>query len=732
MYSGIQVGELLDEIAISDIIRNLYETEYFSSIKVSFESGVVYFDLKENPIVNNIYIDGSKLLSYDKIKNDLKTKSRGVYTKYKIKYDVDNIKLLYQRLGYISAIVEPKVVFLSDNRVDIVFEVEDGEAATVKKINIHGNNSIFTEDLLNLIPIKQKKAHNPFSSGDKYENNKITTGKDNIINFYKENGFVDVKIDDVTVQYARDAGDVAIDIYITENEKYSIRNVTIDTSVADVKVEPILLNKPENVYNYMFSRKDIINIKDALYMRGFGYLSVEEKIANKENGKLDLIYLASDEEVRSVSSIVINGNKKTMDYVIRRELLFSEGSTLIPKDLLRSESRLRSLGYFKKIEIKQVPKNSKESVVYIELEEEDRRGNINFSAGYSSFEGKVLSYGFSVFNVFGKGYDFNTSFSTSRIMKSFNIGLHTMRFGDSKFGGGLDLGFSNFDATPYGVNYTSKSYYIAPSLSYRLGDNLFHTISYSYRQDNMQRAPASDASYLRTLLMDQFTSIETSSIINSVFYDTRDNFVLPTTGNRLGITQTIAGFGGTQKFFKHDVELTTYQQFFGKRYPTMFSLKAGNITSYGGSDVLFQNRYAVWYYNMRGFGYGGIGPRLVETKENGSQYVDVLSYRGNNYGIFTFEQHFPVPFAADSGVVWYLFSDFATLYSFDGKSTMINSLGNTEEIVESRKIRNASGIGIAFPSPMGVIRLDYSAYINKAKYDSTQVFRISIGGMPMM
>lgn len=732
LYSGVTIGEELDEMKLSDIIRNLYETEYFSSIKITFDDGILNFDLKENPIINNIYLDGSNLISYDQIKNELKTKSRGVYTKYKIKNDIDLIKSVYQKYGYISVVVEPKVVILPDNRVDIVFEIDEGEVARVKYVNIYGNNKIDYDKLIELIPIEQKMKYNPFSKGGKYEQDKVDTAKDNIINFYKENGYIDIKIEYFITQYARDSSDVSVEIHITEGEQFAIRNVIID--VPNIKIENITtIQKAGKIYNYILSKKDIFAIKEELYHQGYGYLDVTENIENRTDNKVDLIYKTNNSDIKNIVSIVINGNKKTRDYIIRRELLFAEGSTLIPRDLHRSENRLRSLGYFKKIEIKHIPKNAKDTVIYVDVEEEDRRGTLNFSAGYSTFEGKVLSYGVSMFNVFGKGYDFNTSFTTSKIQQSFDIGLHTMRFGDSRFGGGLDFGFSKFDATPYGVNFTNASKYIAPSISYRIDDNLFHTITYSYRKDEMNRSPLSNDKYLRTLLNDQFISSETSSIRNDIFYDTRDNFVLPKIGNRLGVGQTIAGFGGSQKFFKHDIELTTYQQWIGKQYTTMVSFHGGNVQSYDNTDVLYFNRYPVWFYNMRGFDYGGIGPRLVETTQSGSQYIDVLSYRGNTYGIFTLEQHFPMPFASDTGAVWYLFSDFATLYDFDGRSRTVNRLGNTEEIYQSHMIRNASGIGIAIPTPiLGVIRLDYSAYIRKDRYDSTQQFRISLGGMPMM
>lgn len=733
LYSGITIGEDLKKEVISDAIRNLYETEYFSSIKIDFQDGILTFDLIENPIVNKVYLDGSKLFSYDQIKTELLTKERGIYSRARMKLDAQRLQSIYQTYGFTSAIVEPKIVIMSNNRLDVIFEVDEGDAATIKRIDLYGNKNIISENIYDIIPLKQKKKFNPFSKGSRYEKGAMDILQTNIVNFYREKGFIDISIDDTVVQIARDNPQVIIDLHITEGVQYIVNNILIENNVLNLNTPKIkFLQKTGNIYSQEKSLKDVNKIYNSIYKDGFGYANVRSEIRNKNGNRLDIVYVISDDDVKMIKNINIIGNKISKDYIIRRELLFQDGSVLIQKDLDRSVNRLRSLGYFKDIQIKKEnTQNPKEIIINIEVIEEDRRGHLTFSAGYSNFAGKELSFGFAKYNLGGSGYDVSTDFTTSRIMKNISFGVGTARFGNSKFGGGIDFNISSFDARRYGINYLSKSFSVAPHVSYRLDDNLFHTVTYSYTNSNMSNVPNQNAKFENSLYYNQYINTKTSAISNSLIYDTRDNFVLPNMGNRFSINQTIAGLGGTQKFIKHDLELTTYQQWINKASPTMLSFHAGNVTGYGHQDVLFQNRYLVSYYNMRGFGYGGIGPRTIETTPNGQQQVGTISYRGNNYAIATFEQHFPFPFMKDSSARWYGFADFGMLYGFDGQSNIVNSIGNTERIIDSKAIRSASGFGIAFPSMFGVIRLDYAIKIDAQKYDNIQKFRISLGGMPL-
>ncbi|QED23525.1 outer membrane protein assembly factor BamA [Candidatus Deianiraea vastatrix] len=735
LYSGIKIGEDLNPDNISDAIRNLYDTEAFSSIKVTFENGTVVFDLLENPIVNRVYFDGSEFVTYDKVKDELQIKERGIYSRAKIKNDAQKLEFVYASNGYLSAIVEPKVVLLEGNRVDIVFEFFEGNRSKIEKVNFHGNEKVKNDKLYEIIPIKSRNKWNIFSQGDDYQANMPSLLQSTLSNYYKENGFIDVFIEDINAQFARDYPAVAFNIYIKEGEKYTIRDVKIENNVSNLTMPNVIkfTQKLGQVYSLERASIDLEKVRNIAYKLGFGYTNVLPRIDKISDNIVDIVYVINDDEIQIIKSVNISGNEKSKDYIIRRELLFQEGSVLIDRDLQRSENRLRSLGYFKEVKIqKRNIKNSKEVIVDVILQEENRRGMLNLSGGYSNFEGKVLSFGMARYNVFGKGYDISTDFSSSAIMQSLSAGISTARFGDSKFGGGINFGISSFDARKYGINYLSKSYSITPHLSYRLGDNLFHSIYYSYSKSSMTNTVPANAAFQRSLLNDQYRNTETSSIINSIFYDTRDNFVLPNIGTRVGGSQTIAGLGGTQRFFKHDFEYTIYKPIISRSATSMFSIKMGNISGYGGEDVLFQNRYWVSYYNMRGVGYGGIGPRLVETMPNGKQYVDVISYRGNNYAVATLEQYFGIPFIKDTSFRMYGFADFGALYGFDGQGYRINSVGNTEEIYDSRKIRSAFGFGIAIPTPMfGLIKFDYAVKVNVDRYDNVQKFRISLGGMPL-
>ncbi len=714
------------------MVKNLYETEYFSRIDIDFSDGILTFDLLENPAVGKIYLDGSELIKYDMIKNELQVKERGIYTRSKVKEDADRLQSIYQKFGYTSAIVEPKVVILKGNRVDIVFEITEGDPAFIRALNFHGNKVFSKKELSEVGKIYDKSKSNIFSKGSKYEQDSVESMKDYIIKNYHEHGYIDARIDNINVQFSKDASDVLLDIYLYEGEKYFINDIEIQ---ADDKYEKIaklarFSNKKGDPYKLSKIENDKHEIEKKLYDNGFGYVQVDiRKIKKDQAGLVDVVFKIRDDDVKMVRNIMIKGSKKTQDFVIRRELLLSEGSVFIPKDLVRSRNRIMSLGYFKNIDIKETKVSDKEVDVVVTIEEDNRRGMFNASAGYSSFEKQVLGLSLFLPNISGSGKDFSTDFSISRISKSINFGINTARFGDSKFGGGINFGIVDFNPKAYGINYRSKSYYIAPTLSYRLDDNLFYYLTYSFRKDNMENNTSSSL-FLRTLFLDQFKNITTSSISNSIYYDTRDNFILPNMGSRIGGGQTIAGVGGNQRFLRHDIELTTYKQLIGKDSPFMISLKAGTVKGLG-QDVLFQNRYNVSYFNMRGFGYGGIGPRFVETRPDGGKYIDKISYRGNNYAVFTLQQNFPIPFAKESGARWYVFSDFGMLYGFDGTAGFVNSLGNTEEIVDSKMIRNATGVGIAFPSPFGVLSLDYSAKIKHAAYDDVQKFRISIGGMPI-
>lgn len=738
MYADVKIDDVIDDEKTSTMIKNLYSTGQFAKVDIELENDVLIFDIIENLTIGKIYVDGSAIIDFEKIKDQIQTKERGIYSKAIIKEDVMMLQAVMQNLGYNLSIVEPKIVIRENKSVvDIVFEVNQGDRSSIRKFNFYGLKGFTKDELLKILRVKESGL---FFKGTDYDQGLISRVKESIIKYYNENGYPYAKIENLVVQFSRDSSDVLIDLYLSEGARYKISNILIDESVmklsSGLKVEDLGIK--QNVYY----NKKILNIaKDKvynnLYKNANGNVNINYKIENTDNNNLDIRFIAEVYEPDMVRNITIVGQKKTKDFIIRRELLVSEGSSILDKDIERSKNRLMSLGYFKKIEINKSKVSGSNSVdLTVEIEEDERRSSINAQAGYSDFEKGLIGVNLNLPNIKGTGYDFDTSFMMSKISKNFGVGLSTARFGQSKFGGGLNLGYSVFDPSGYygsAIKYRSESYYISPTLSYRMGDNLFYYFTYSYSKTNMENSQTGTWMQ-RSLVMDQFKNTTTSSISNAIYYDTRDNFILPTTGSRIGGGQTIAGLGGNQNFIKHDFEATKYYRLFGNSgsMPLKIAFHGGNVQSMGG-DVLFQNRYNVWYFNMRGFGYGGLGPRFQETSADGSQvYHDYISYRANTYGIFTLQQHFPVPFSEDSGARWYMFSDFAMAKGFDGVGYKVNSSGNTEQILDSSRIRNASGFGIEMPTPFGVVSLDYSAYVSALSYDNVQRFRISIGGMPLM
>jgi outer membrane protein insertion porin family len=730
-FIDVNDGDSIDNEKLNKITKILYETGYFADIETSIQNNILEVKVIENPVINQVFFD-SKNFNLDKneaLKNELLTKSRGIFSKANLKRDTNVIVPSLQKNGYKNATVEAKIVSLPDNRVDIVFEVNEGELSRVDSIQINGNDKIPEEKIKLVMSTKERK--NWFSKGSPYEYDIFQADKEKIFNFYHDLGYYDFAITSSSTDFHKDTNHFTISINLYEGDVYEIVSTKVGNTIIKDNDVVDQLNHKINIQNgsiYKLSdiNANVIAMQEILNKNGLYHLNISYKITKIADKKLSLEFLVSKNKIQYVKNIRIIGNTKTQDHVILRDVMFAEGDVLSDYLIQRSKDRLYATGYFTNVVAQKENITDKSVDIVFEVKENKSLAQVGFSGGYSSFHGPIVSLNYSHRNLMGKGYDAGFGVDRSAIQTGGSISFYNPRINNSNVGGGVSVSTSSFGGKSYnGITFPYKMLNNSLTLhgGYILTDRWRLNLSQTYRA--MDISVVTNSANFSPFFM-QYTGNMTYNISGYNFsYENRDNVILPSRGSFFSIGQNFAIAGGSRRYVQNNISAGKYIPMFDT-HTLALNFNGGIIRGYGGSDVTIYDRYQVGYWNMRGFRFFGVGPRVGTTDSAGNITYDGMSYGGNTYFVSSFDYFIPLPGVEDGAAKLVFFTDVGTAFGYDGLSQ-----SGSSSMYDTKRLRVASGVGLAFLSPVGLIRLDFAKPVSKMPYDNVQVFRISIGNMPV-
>lgn len=705
-YLGLRPGSPFQQSDIDAALKRLFATGFFADVKLLRSGGDLVVRVVENPVINRIAFEGNDRIETEDLEKELELKPRAIYTRTKVQNDVKRVLDIYRRSGRYSARIEPKVIALDQNRVDLVFEVEEGAVARVEKITFVGNKAFSERALTKAIRTEETRWYKFLTDDDKYDPDRLLYDQEMLRRLYVSQGYADFQVKSAHAELTPEKNAFLITFVIEEGDPYQFGSVAVESELKGAEkpdLTPVITTQEGEMYDATKVEDSIDAMVKELGNLGYAFVDVNPKVKrNKEARKIDLTYVIQPGPRVYVERIAISGNVRTLDEVIRREFRIAEGDPYNTSKIARSEQRLKNLGFFETVKITNEPGSAPDrTVVNVEVEEKST-GEINIGAGYSTTDGVLGDFGIRETNLLGRGQDlrFRTTYASRR--KQAEISFTEPFFLNRELAAGFDVFRSQQEfLRESSHNIDSKGFILRAA--YALKEKLQHSVNYTLRENDITDVRADASRFIR----DQAGKNSTSAVGHALTYDDRNNKFDPTDGYYLRFSQDLAGLGGESKYVRHEVKGSYYYPV-AKQWTLGFAASGGHIFGLG-EDVRINDRFFIGGQDLRGFRTAGIGPRDRTTR-------DALG--GNVYYTGSSELRFPLGLPDELGIMGAAFVDAGNLWHVEETGP---------DVFDSDSLRAAAGVGVSWSSPFGPIRVDFSHPFMKENLDRIENFRFSFG-----
>ena len=713
-YLSINEKSVYNQDNVNDYIKTLYETGLFKKVKIDFKNGKLLINVEENPLIIDVYFDGNKKISDDILKSEISLAKRSIFNKNKLNNDVKRILDLYRRTGRFMAYVNPKIIKEDKHRIKLVFEINEGKPAKIRKIYIVGAKVFNENDLKEILNSKESKILR-FSAGEIYDPARVEFDKELLRRFYYSKGYPNFEVLSAVGEIDRNNRWFDITFLINEGEKYNFGNIEITNNIKYVKtkkLKKVVKVKKDKVFNADLLNASVDNITTELAKEGFAFVDVKPMITKNDKLKLvDVDFIIEESPRIYVGEIKIIGNTRTYDKIIRRELRLEEGDTFSLTKFNRSIQRINNLGYFEKVDIRKERGDQPNKLNIIIEVEEKKTGELQFGIGYSSVDGLNATIGIKENNLLGLGQTLGLNIMYAKYTKDISLSYGKPYFMGRDLYVGFDL-FYRKDEDQYSVDYKETTYGGGLNAVYSITEYLDQKLFY-----NLYREKISDISEDYDGIISAGDKI-TSAIGQSLYYDRKDSRFDPTKGFALNWTIEYAGLGGDKKYLKNTGSVNVYLPVWPSIFTLRLGAKGGAMQGISGEPIDPTDAFYLGGNNLKGFKYGGVGPRTII----GNSAKDGSALGGKRYYVADAELRFPLGLPKEYGIYGSLFINAGTLTGVDESETLDKS-----RIVDSGTIRSATGFSISWKSPMGPISFDFSKVLKKEYYDESQNFNFNFG-----
>ncbi|MBV9694494.1 MAG: outer membrane protein assembly factor BamA, partial [Alphaproteobacteria bacterium] len=660
----------------------------------------------------------SKVSTKD-LEKEVQLKPRMVFNRSKVQGDVQRIIEVYRRNGKFGATVEPQIIQRPQNRVDLIFSIHEGPTTGVARISFIGNKSFDDDTLREQIATEESTWWRILAANDNYDPDRLTFDREQLRRFYTSHGFADFHVVSAVAELTPSHDSFFVTFTVDEGPIYHFGKVEIDSTIKELDpltLRPLVKIKDGQLFNGEQIQKAIDTLTNAAGTRGYAFAEVHPRIKRDRDHRIvDLILKIEQGPRVYVENINITGNNRTLDKVVRREFRLVEGDAFNRVMVDRSRTRIRSLGIFKDVDIKQAPGSQPDRVNLNVHVTEQSTGELSLGAGYSSTSSLVGEFSYTERNLFGRGQFMRASVSVSSINKQFQFSFTEPYFLDRPLAAGFDLYkvLTNYQQATYQADITGAQIRAGFPTSEFGSVGLRYTYKIQTINPYLNAPP-------EVLLAAGTTT--TSGLGYTFSYNTLDDYIKPTRGLTFNFSQDFAGLGGSLKFLKTETNFTTYRKVLWEKFVASLALNAGYVTAYSGQTLPINERFFKGGDTFRGFALAGIGPRDLRVNKQ------VGALGGDVYAIGTAQLRLPDFLPEDYGINLSLFSDFGTLGHIDDKHLICGNNAQCLALIKDNlALRASGGLALGWKSPFGPIEIDIGMPFVKTSYDRPQILRFSAG-----
>jgi outer membrane protein insertion porin family len=725
-YLTIKVGANFSASDIDESVKRLFGTGLFSDVSINQVGRTLVVQVAEYQVVNQVIFQGNKKQKDAQLAGIVQLKPRSTFSPDQMEADAQAIRDTYSRIGRDDAVVNARTMDLGDNRVNVIFEIQEGGRTKIASITFVGNNAISDRRLQSVISTKRSNILSLFLRDDIYDENRLRADEEALRRYYYNHGYADFEIVSSNAELNEAENEYVITFTVNEGEKYKIGDVSVDSSIPDIdgaSLLPLVETSTGETYSAKEVEDSIIALTERVAGNGYAFAQVTPRgDRNFETRTISIVYTIDQGAKTYIERIEIRGNTRTRDFVIRREFDLSEGDAFNQVLVQRAKRRLEALDFFERVDISTSPGSQPDQVVLVVDLVDKSTGEFAVGAGYSTGgarSGPMVEGSITERNFLGRGQFIRFSAGGGKNARDYMFSFTEPYFLGRRISAGFDIFRTSRLYDDYSIVSTGGTVRFGLPITETLSTQLAYNFSkeeYALRSscdEDDDGIPDADCDISSAIVSGVDTSpwIK-SSVSAAVSYDTIDDKKNPHNGIFANVTTEVAGLGGDAQWVKLTARGTYYQTLSEEMdIVGMVSLGGGHIAGFG-KDLRVFDYFSSNERMIRGFEYGGIGP--ADVLANG----DVNHLGGASYLNATAEAQFPLPLIAENfGLRGAVFADAATLFG--------NKLAQADAST-AMKWRASVGAGLIWESPFGPLRVDYAVPLLKEDTDEVQEFNFGI------
>ena len=711
-YMQINPGDPFDAEKIDQALKNLFATGLFADVNLRRDGNALVVAVKENPIINKLAFEGNKRIDDDALNAEVQLRPRVVYTQTRVQQDVKRILDLYRRSGRFAATVEPKIIKLDQNRVNLVFEIHEGDITYVRRIDFVGNKVFSDSDLRDVILTRIHHWYLFLTNADAYDPDRLTVDKEQLRQFYLTEGYADFRVVSAVAELSPEQDAFFITFNVEEGERYKFGKIDIKTTLKGLNPDTLrgdVTTKEGDWYDASKVQDTVKALSDRLGNLGYAFVDVRPRIDRDAKKRiLTLTYDIQEGPKVYVERIDISGNVRTQDKVIRREFRLAEGDAFSTEKMDRTQQRLKNLDFFESVDISEAPGSTPDKTIIKVKVQEKSTGSLSFGAGFSTSDGPLGTVGVQERNLLGKGQDLAVQVQISGKRSGGTITFTDPYFLDKEMSATFGLFHQRYQAAHDRFRQLSTGF--TTSIGYDLTEYTRHTLGYTFSADDIYHID-SDASQV---IKDDKGYEFRSTLKSNLLYDRRDAKFDPRSGYYVNLETDYTGLGGSIYDAKGIVSGGYFYPFNRSKTVSLgVTGQAGYIQPLFGDNLHFADSFKLGGQSLRGFADNGVGPRDEDAKKKDGTIGGKFLFSG------TVSLGFPLGLPEEYQIRGRAFSDFGLVTDPDPESDI--------RIHDSNLIRVSAGLGLTWVSPFGPLAVDVALPLRKDKDDQTELFNFSVG-----
>lgn len=720
---SIDIGQPVDDVSLASAIKSLFRTGLFTDLSASRDDDVLVLSVKERPAISSIDIEGNKAIETDMLKEALDSaglKEGQVFKRATLERLELEILRSYVAQGRYSARVKATAETLPRNRVAIKLDIKEGEVASIRHINIIGNDAFGDEELLNLFELETSDWWTSITSADKYARERLSGDLESLRSWYLDRGYIDFNVESSQVSISPDKKDVFITLSVNEGPRYTISDIKLrgELILPEEDLRKLIKMGPGDV----FSQQQLTATSEALSRRlgreGYTFANVNAVPETADDNTASITFYVEPGKRAYVRRINFRGNVSSRDEVLRQEMVQMEGGVASTDLIEYSKTKLERLGFFKTVDVETVRVPGEEDQIDVNYTvEEQPTGSLSASVGFSQVSGIILGASVSENNFFGSGKRVSVGANFSDSIKSANFSYTNPYYTVD----GVSRGFSLF---------ARQTDFEEQDISSFLLDEYGGRMTFGYPIDSVTRLNFGVGYTYTKVKTNQYPAVEVEDFINeegnrfnSYFLtgswsrNTLNRGVLPTRGFSHSLSVDIAVPGSDLTYYKFN-HRTNFFQPINDAETWVFRARTdiGYGDGYGDATVMpfYEHFFAGGYGSVRGYEANSLGPLATN---NPKDVTDPDPFGGNLLTEGSLELIFPTPFAGDS-------RSMRTAFFIDGGQVFDVDRGYDPALDE---IRLSAGVGFQWITAIGPLAFSLAKPLNDKSGDETQVFQFSLG-----